>query len=533
VATFDRPRLEFRTPIDLVTEVRSGVLRIPPFQRGYKWEASDVTELFDSLMRGYPIGELLLWRQPAPAARLLVGPVSIDAPALDYALWVVDGQQRIISLVGALVAAETSTDPRFRIYLDVEDGAFNSAGVRQQPSSSWVPVNVLLDPTELRRWLQDNAGWLSEQHLSIVDRAADAIREYPISSYVVTSPDEASLAVIFRRMNGPGKPLTKVEVFAALHSGLAGDQPLDLRGLARIPAELGFGALDERSALRCLLAFRGGDIRRDDYEGEFSSPADRADTFRELAAVLRDVVAFLRGAAGIPHVRLLPHKHVLPVLVRFVRTHGAPEGRAARLLRRWLWRGAAAAPVVRAIGPAGEPEQVRAAGLADPLAAARALLREVPTVPGFEIDLDELDITGTSAKVNLLGLLAAAPRNLRTGAPIDTARLLESGSPLQPILARGTTALADSIANRAVANASSGPDLRRMLIAAAPGVAASHLVDDQGQRLLAAGADDEFLARRAEAVTGLIKSHIDQMAEWGARDGPAMSDVIHSVAPGG
>jgi hypothetical protein len=532
VAAFDRPRLEFRTPLDVLTDVRAGVIRIPPFQRGYKWESGDVTELFDSLVRGYPIGELLLWRRPAPAAHLQVGPISIDAPALDYALWVVDGQQRIISLVGAL-AAETSTDPRFRIYLDVEDGTFNSAGVRQQPSSSWVPVSMLLDPAGLRRWIRDNAGWLSEQHLGTVDRAASAIREYPISSYVVTSPDEASLAVMFRRMNDTGKPLTKTEVFAALHSGLAGDEPLDLRELARIPAELGFGRLDDRLALRSLLAFRGGDILRDDYEGEFSSPADRADTFRELAAALREVVAFLRDEAGIPHVRLLPHTDVLPVLVRFVGIHGAPEGRAARLLRRWLWRGALAAPWMRAIGSVGLREQLTAAGLADPFAAARALLREVPAVPGSEIDLSEVDFTEASTKVNLLGLLAAAPRNLRTGEPVDVARLLEAGSPLWPILTGSTAALADSIANRAVADDGSGPDVRALLIAARPEVAASHLVDEEGQRLLAAGADDEFLARRANAATEVIKAHIDQMAEWGARDGPAMSDVIHSVALGG
>jgi uncharacterized protein with ParB-like and HNH nuclease domain len=79
MSTLDRPRIEYRTPVDLVTEVKRGSLRIPPFQRGFKWESSDAIALFDSLLRGFPIGNLLFWRRPAPAATVRVGPIEIDA----------------------------------------------------------------------------------------------------------------------------------------------------------------------------------------------------------------------------------------------------------------------------------------------------------------------------------------------------------------------------------------------------------------------------------------------------------------------
>jgi hypothetical protein len=49
-----------------------------------------------------------------------VGPLEIDAPRADVAFWVVDGQQRITSLVGALTMADEATDARFRIHLDLE-----------------------------------------------------------------------------------------------------------------------------------------------------------------------------------------------------------------------------------------------------------------------------------------------------------------------------------------------------------------------------------------------------------------------------
>lgn len=99
--TLDRPRIEYRTPVDLVAEVTGGQLRIPPFQRSFKWESVDVVALFDSIFRGFPVGNLLFWRRPAPAADVRIGPLLIHAPDVPLANWVVDGQQRITSLVGA------------------------------------------------------------------------------------------------------------------------------------------------------------------------------------------------------------------------------------------------------------------------------------------------------------------------------------------------------------------------------------------------------------------------------------------------
>ena len=70
MASLERPRVEYRTPEDLVRDVRRGLVRVPPFQRAFKWEAGDIVKLFDSLLQGFPIGNLLLWKRPAPAQHL-------------------------------------------------------------------------------------------------------------------------------------------------------------------------------------------------------------------------------------------------------------------------------------------------------------------------------------------------------------------------------------------------------------------------------------------------------------------------------
>ncbi|HEU5376934.1 MAG TPA: DUF262 domain-containing protein [Ktedonobacteraceae bacterium] len=50
-------------PIEsLVMEIRDGKLLLPEMQRGYVWKSTQVRDLFDSLYRGYPSGQLLIWK---------------------------------------------------------------------------------------------------------------------------------------------------------------------------------------------------------------------------------------------------------------------------------------------------------------------------------------------------------------------------------------------------------------------------------------------------------------------------------------
>src|ERR1700722_16287144 len=45
-------------------------LRMPDFQRPFRWENADRRDLLDSIHRGYPVGTILLWKNPpnGPAA---------------------------------------------------------------------------------------------------------------------------------------------------------------------------------------------------------------------------------------------------------------------------------------------------------------------------------------------------------------------------------------------------------------------------------------------------------------------------------
>lgn len=48
----------------LVNDVIEGRVGLPDLQRPFVWKDSDVRDLLDSMLRGYPIGYCILWESP-------------------------------------------------------------------------------------------------------------------------------------------------------------------------------------------------------------------------------------------------------------------------------------------------------------------------------------------------------------------------------------------------------------------------------------------------------------------------------------
>ncbi|HCF58546.1 MAG TPA: DUF262 domain-containing protein, partial [Myxococcales bacterium] len=199
---------------DLVAEAQSGRVRIPSFQRSLRWRWEDVRRLFDSIVKGYPIGTLLPWKRQAKAARVTLGALSLEAPEYSDAWWVVDGQQRITSLANAL-DERGYRDERFGLAFDLTRNEFRRPASEDEP---WViPLPVLFNLQRLLKWFAAHPD-IAEQ-LDDASRVTKAIREFSIPAYVVEQQDEAILRDIFDRMNNYGRRLGRAEVFSALNPG--------------------------------------------------------------------------------------------------------------------------------------------------------------------------------------------------------------------------------------------------------------------------------------------------------------------------
>lgn len=337
--------------VDLVAAALEGRIRIPEFQRPLRWQWQDVQRLFDSIIKGYPIGNLLLWKRSAPAGNVMLGALAVNARSFDEGWWVVDGQQRLTSLANALCLG-SEQDDRFALAYDLRDQKFVRPG--KQEDGYVIPLPVLFDLQKLIRWFSKDHPEAGEM-LDEASRITRAIREYQVPAYLVDKDDEETLRDIFDRMNNYGKRLSMAEVFTALHSGrndnFTEPVPTFQRIAEAIHAERGFGLLDDDTVMRAVLARRGGNVGRD-IRAEFSEHARDARDFGESPTeaykggqkALNLAVTFLQEEAGIPHLVFLSYRYLLVVLTRFFAHFPIPQPRNVELLRRWFWRAVMVGP---------------------------------------------------------------------------------------------------------------------------------------------------------------------------------------------
>lgn len=132
--------------------------------------------------------------------------MSIDAPERTDALWVVDGQQRITALAGALLPAASVADAGFEFAFDLATEKF----VRTCPHDTRetrLPLREAYDLQKVLSWLRDRN--LDQELQERAFRMADHLRNFEIPAYIVASDDEAALRQLFDRTNTFGKQMTR------------------------------------------------------------------------------------------------------------------------------------------------------------------------------------------------------------------------------------------------------------------------------------------------------------------------------------
>ena len=530
-----RPEARTLTVEELVHRVRRGGIRVPHFQRGLLWESRHVLELFDSILRGYPIGSLLIWEHPAEAARVHVGPLVVDAPEAQAGWWVVDGQQRLTSLTVGLsrpLPLPTSPEDPFVVYFDADQGEFRTPDRAGGAMRAWVPAPLMADSAQLHKWMLT---WSEKENDAWVGRVLEAgkrLREYVVPLYVIRTDDEATLRRIFHRSNQAGVRLEWTDVHAALY-GTSGARPTTLEELADELEVVGLGRPEEGSLLRCLFALRGLDPTR--------SPGEHIRKHGELVdgaasdalPALRRVLSFLRTSAGIPHLRLLPRSTVLVPLTRWFALHPEPVTRSRALLARWVWRAL--------VSPSKMDERTLLRRSVETIdgdeeESLQRLLALLPREAPDEIDLGaRFDARTARSRLALLTMAHAAPRDLCTGAPLEVAALVDE---------HDRAAFVSAIDARSEADARTAPwarvlhppltvsQVREALALQNESRAenlASHLISDIAGQALLRRDDDTFLSERERDLQRAAFRLADRYAGWSRADADRPS-IAHLLA---
>ncbi|MGY1947152.1 DUF262 domain-containing protein [Nocardia asiatica] len=535
---------------EIVAMVRDGKVRIPEFQRPFRWGIEDARRLFDSIMRGYPLGSLLLWSRPAEAAPITVGALRINAPAMDNALWVVDGQQRVATLANAL-SSESLHDDRFALSFDPVSGQIvPTSGAKPHT----IPLPTLFDLKNLMAWFRDSPDAM--QYFDVATAAAKKIRQFKIPASVVETQDESVLRDIFDRLNSYGKRLTRAEVFTALHpttvdSGRKTSTAIeDIIG--HISTDLGFGTVDGNTIFSAILARRGRDVTRemrtefdDRRTGEF--PGEDADeAYLRTQEALDRTVGFLQRYADTPHFAFLPYRHLLVVLTRVFGHHSELDSRQTQLLRRWYWRAAAAGT---ALFPGGSTGTTRAlCAKVEPNDLDATLTGLLDSIPPDRIswpDVHQFRTNHASGKIIACAMWERHPRSLRDGQRLDRNDLVEALGEAQTPRPALT-----AVVSRRVAAALKKDSAARWLLV--PGLEAapseipeilatrpiyvdesdwaltleSHSIAPDVASLLKDGRAREFVRRREETLALAVRNFLTQRMEIGFEDTPPLDHLV-------
>lgn len=149
---FDSPDLNLGD--ELLKDVGNGKIRLPDFQRDWKWDVDRIASLLASVSLGYPVGVVMLLEAGGAdvqfATRLVSG---VDEASADKSAerLILDGQQRLTSLYQSLAsgrAVQTQDSRKKRLerwfYLDM-DAALDPDGDREQAIVAVPPDRILRD----------------------------------------------------------------------------------------------------------------------------------------------------------------------------------------------------------------------------------------------------------------------------------------------------------------------------------------------------------------------------------------------------
>lgn len=221
----------------LVDMANKGTLGLPDLQRGFVWKPNKIRDLLDSMMKGYPIGFIMLWAAQFNTSKGENKTIGIDDKVSfgqDYVI--IDGQQRITSLYAVMTGKEIKEDGKqIKISFNPISKEFAVWNASTEKNPEWINnisdiyINVNRSRAfinnfinSLREYREKNGEVLTEETEQIIDESISEIlklRDYPINALVINGDvDEEAVADIFTRVNSGGVKLNENDFIMTLIS---------------------------------------------------------------------------------------------------------------------------------------------------------------------------------------------------------------------------------------------------------------------------------------------------------------------------
>lgn len=327
---------------DLISEIETGQVKIPQFQRKFVWGINASAKLLDSIIKGYPIGTFIYWRTNERLRSIRnLGNIELPEPKEgEYVNYVLDGQQRLTSLFAALKGLEIIDDEGKRtdysnIYVNLkakEDEPIVITDITKNEKKSIIKLTDLIEGK-----LKVLVKYPEEFHETI-EKYKEIVQSYTFSAINLKNAPIDVATEVFTRLNVGGKALTLFEIMVAktFDSSKGFDLSEKYDELKEELSNSHYDTIPSATVLQVISIFLEQECTRKKIlkleKQKF------IDIWDEATDCIKQSVDFFRSY-GIPVSRILPYNAlIVPFSYYFYLAKKNPTGETKKRLEDFFWR---------------------------------------------------------------------------------------------------------------------------------------------------------------------------------------------------
>lgn len=338
---------------------------IPKFQRYFVWDYKEIKDLWDSIYRNYPIGSFIIWEseKKLPDNREISDDISFIPTDSKTYKYILDGQQRITSLIVSILGANKTSPNRkrpidFTIYLSLKQAKkeieekdleekkkiqlfFTKKEKDKLPEDEkkyLVKVNKLIekDSEIWKKFYKEGEEDIGDLYNSICDRLKT---KYKLSIINLQNIPIEEVCELFTRVNIKGKKLSTIDLITAntFKDGFyLRDYLESLYGESGDLDKLNYSDLDEILFIRLISMIKNKSCKESDLFNITSE--EFKDNWEKASDSLKEAIKFLQKM-NITSPKIFPYSPMIVSLSYFfylLRGKTIDE-ETKRYIKNWFW----------------------------------------------------------------------------------------------------------------------------------------------------------------------------------------------------
>lgn len=327
---------------EIVSKIQSGAYAVPAFQRNFVWKPSQIIELFDSIINGFPIGTLILWKpiqKEEPPVKNIVTEEITTGLIPEY--YILDGRQRCTAFY-CCVSDIPDKAPCFKLYYNLEKQMFEYSS-RNSNMKEMVLVSEVYDTMRMLNLFQQMMQEIEDEkkrisYITQIKELNTVLQSYEVGEIFINKCSLTDSCNVFSRINSKGTDISDVEMIQAV-SYKNKNSVLIATEINKLISELdeyGFQDMKADDVLNCCYKYIGKNYY-DNNVMKLLMDSNLNEIVPKLKRDVRRAVEFLYNDCNVISYKLLPYNRQLIAIANFFREKQEPTDAELRELKKWFY----------------------------------------------------------------------------------------------------------------------------------------------------------------------------------------------------